>query len=64
MKHHVNFTPGPSQLYFTVADHVRQAMKEGVPSLSHRSKRFEEISRETTGGLRELLKSRLRRGSA
>lgn len=56
MKHHVNFTPGPSQLYFTVADHVRQAMKEGVPSLSHRSKRFEEISRETTGGLRELLR--------
>ncbi|HEX8041623.1 MAG TPA: aminotransferase class V-fold PLP-dependent enzyme [Chryseosolibacter sp.] len=56
MKHHVNFTPGPSQLYFTVADHVRQAFKEGVPSLSHRSKRFEQISKETTDGLRELLK--------
>lgn len=56
MKHHVNFTPGPSQLYFTVADHVRHAFKEGIPSLSHRSKRFEQISRETTEGLRELLK--------
>lgn len=56
MKHHVNFTPGPSQLYFTVADHVRQAFKEGIPSLSHRSRKFEEISRETTDGLRELLK--------
>src|SRR5687768_9832257 len=56
MKHHVNFTPGPSQLYFTVADHVRQAFKEGIPSLSHRSKRFEQINRETTEGLRELLK--------
>ena len=56
MKHHVNFTPGPSQLYFTVADHVRQAFKEGVPSLSHRSKRFEQISKEATDGLRELLK--------
>jgi phosphoserine aminotransferase len=56
MKHQVNFTPGPSQLYFTVADHVRHAFKEGVPSLSHRSKKFEEISRETTDGLRELLK--------
>lgn len=55
MKHHVNFTPGPSQLYFTVADHVRQAFKDGVPSLSHRSRKFEEIIKETTGGLRELL---------
>lgn len=55
MKHHVNFTPGPSQLYFTVADHARQAFKEGVPSLSHRSKKFEQISKEATDGLRQLL---------
>ncbi|HEY0656373.1 MAG TPA: aminotransferase class V-fold PLP-dependent enzyme [Chryseosolibacter sp.] len=55
MKHHVNFTPGPSQLYFTVADHAREAFRSGVPSLSHRSKTFEEISKETTTGLRELL---------
>jgi phosphoserine aminotransferase len=55
MKHHANFTPGPSQLYFTVADHARQAFKEGIPSLSHRSKQFESISRETTEGLRQLL---------
>ena len=55
MKHHVNFTPGPSQLYFTVADHAREAFKSGVPSLSHRSKLFEEISYETTSGIRELL---------
>lgn len=55
MKHHVNFTPGPSQLYFTVFDHVRKAFKEGIPSLSHRSKRFEQISKETTDGLREFL---------
>ena len=53
---HTNFTPGPSQLYFTVADHVRQAFKEEIPSLSHRSKKFEQISKETTDGLRELLK--------
>lgn len=56
MKHHVNFTPGPSQLYFTVADHVRYAFREGIPSLSHRSRKFEQISKETTEGLRELLK--------
>lgn len=56
MKHHVNFTPGPSQLYFTVADHAREAFREGIPSLSHRSKKFEAISRQATDGLRELLK--------
>jgi phosphoserine aminotransferase len=54
MKHHVNFTPGPSQLYFTVADHAREAFKTGIPSLSHRSKLFEEISASTTNGLRQL----------
>lgn len=56
MTHHVSFTPGPSELYFTVPDHARQAFREGIPSLSHRSKKFEQISRETTSGLRELLK--------
>lgn len=56
MKHHVNFTPGPSQLYFTVPDHARQAFNEGIPSLSHRSKQFDKLFEETTGGLRELLK--------
>ena len=55
MKHHVNFTPGPSQLYFTVADHARQAFREGIPSISHRSKLFEQISTEATAGLRQLL---------
>jgi phosphoserine aminotransferase len=55
MKHHVNFTPGPSQLYFTVADHAKEAFRSGIPSLSHRSKAFEEISKETTSGIRELL---------
>jgi phosphoserine aminotransferase len=55
MTHHVNFTPGPSQLYFTVADHAREAFKAGIPSLSHRSKLFEQISFEATDGLRQLL---------
>lgn len=56
MKHQVNFTPGPSQLYFTVADHVREAFRDGIPSISHRSKKFEQISRDATDGLRHLLK--------
>jgi phosphoserine aminotransferase len=55
MINHANFTPGPSQLYFTVPDHVKRAFKEGIPSLSHRSKQFEQISKETTDGLRQLL---------
>ncbi len=55
MKHHVTFSPGPSQLYFTVADHARQAFREGVPSLSHRSGNFQSIVRETKAGLRQLL---------
>src|SRR5690606_17038215 len=55
MSQHFNFTPGPSQLYFTVEDHMRTAFREGIPSLSHRSKKFDAIYRETTEGLRELL---------
>lgn len=51
----VNFTPGPSQLYFTVEDHVRKAFRDGVPSMSHRSKAFEEISKKTTDGIKQLL---------
>jgi phosphoserine aminotransferase len=52
---HTNFTPGPSQLYFTVSDHAKQAFKDGIPSISHRSKLFEEISQHATNGLRQLL---------
>lgn len=50
-----NFTPGPSQLYFTVEDHARRAFKEYIPSLSHRSRQFEDISRAATEGVRTLL---------
>jgi phosphoserine aminotransferase len=50
-----NFTPGPSQLYMTTEDHARKAFKELIPSLSHRSKQFEDISRNATEGLRALL---------
>ncbi|WP_276372116.1 aminotransferase class V-fold PLP-dependent enzyme [Chryseolinea sp. H1M3-3] len=52
----INFTPGPSQLYFTVEDHVRTAFRDGVPTLSHRSKKFESYYKDTVEGLRELLK--------
>lgn len=55
MKGIVNFTPGPSQIYFTVEDHVRNAFREGIPSLSHRTKEFENISMLATDGVKELL---------
>jgi phosphoserine aminotransferase len=51
----INFTPGPSQLYFTVEDHVRTAFREGIPSLSHRSKQYEGIYKKAVDGLRTLL---------
>lgn len=55
MKGIVNFNPGPSQLYFTVEDHVRAAFREGIPSLSHRTSEFEIISKRATEGIKELL---------
>ena len=51
----INFTPGPSQLYFTAEDHMRKAFKDGIPSLSHRSKQFESIYIELKEGLKSLL---------
>jgi len=51
----INFTPGPSQLYFTAEDHVRTAFREGIPSLSHRTKKFEGIYQSAVEGLRALL---------
>lgn len=51
----VTFSPGPSQLYFTVEDHTRSAFKLGVPSMSHRSKEFEKIYQHTQESLRALL---------
>lgn len=51
----IQLAPGPSELYFTVGDHLRQAMRDGIGSISHRSKAFEEISLAATQGLRKLL---------
>lgn len=49
------FTPGPSQLYPTVGTHLQNAMQEGIPSISHRSKRFEEIFADCRAQLKLLL---------
>jgi phosphoserine aminotransferase len=55
MKLIAHFAPGPSQLYFTVEDHMRTAFRDGIPSMAHRSKEFETIFKSATDGIRELL---------
>jgi phosphoserine aminotransferase len=51
----INLTPGPSQLFYTVPDHARHAFREGITSISHRSKTFESYFQKATEGLKELL---------
>lgn len=53
--HQIYFTPGPSALYYTVEGHLKTALKDQVPSISHRSKAFESIYARTTENLRQLL---------
>ncbi|MCU0419399.1 MAG: aminotransferase class V-fold PLP-dependent enzyme [Cyclobacteriaceae bacterium] len=55
MKKKICLAPGPSELYFTVEGHVKAAFREGVPSLSHRSRLFEGYYRAVVDGLRALL---------
>ena len=49
------FTPGPSELYFTVENHLKRALAEQVPSISHRSSQFQSIFQEAEENLRALL---------
>lgn len=49
------FTLGPSQLYPTVTEHIRQAIKEDILSISHRGNTFLKIYRELSHNLRLLL---------
>jgi phosphoserine aminotransferase len=48
-------TPGPSELYYTVPEHIQQALKENVCSISHRSGEFQEIYKQTVDNLKKLL---------
>ncbi|MEM9339817.1 MAG: aminotransferase class V-fold PLP-dependent enzyme [Bacteroidota bacterium] len=51
----IYFTPGPAQLFYTFNDHLKQALVEDVPSISHRSSQFIHITTHATEQLRELL---------
>ncbi|MCZ6521533.1 MAG: aminotransferase class V-fold PLP-dependent enzyme [Bacteroidetes bacterium] len=55
MSRNIYFTPGPSELYFTVEDHIKQALKEQFPSQSHRGNSFKKCFQSTVENLRELL---------
>lgn len=50
------FTPGPAQLYPTVNEHLQKAFEDDILSISHRSKRFQQIYADTISNLRNLLK--------
>lgn len=49
------FTPGPSELYFTVEQHIKTAIKKGIPSISHRGKEYVNIHQKAVDGLKELV---------
>jgi len=49
------FTPGPSETFYTFESHLKQALKEQIPSISHRGKDFQKIYHETVINLKTLL---------
>ncbi|PIZ63535.1 phosphoserine aminotransferase [Candidatus Roizmanbacteria bacterium CG_4_10_14_0_2_um_filter_39_13] len=49
------FTVGPSELYPIVPSKIKQALKDGVLSISHRARIFDELFESTTNNLRTLL---------
>ena len=54
MKNNIFFTPGPSQLYFTVYDHVKKAFSDQIPSISHRSVQFQKIYQNCILNIKEI----------
>src|SRR6185437_3618979 len=49
------FTPGPSQIYPTAYTYFQNGFKENIPSISHRSKGFQEIYQNLEMGIKKLL---------
>lgn len=49
------FTPGPSALYFTAEEHIKSALKEQIPEISHRSSAFQATYQMAENNLRVLL---------
>ena len=51
----ISFYPGPSRVHDEIPQYVKEAYKEGILSINHRSEEFMKISEKTIG----LLKSKL-----
>lgn len=51
----LHFTVGPSQVYPTLYKHLQKAMKEDVPSMSHRGSEFKKLYRQVEENLKKLL---------
>ena len=49
------FTPGPSELFFTVEDHIKNGLKKNICSISHRSVEFKKIYEECINNLKSFL---------
>jgi phosphoserine aminotransferase len=49
------FTPGPTELYPTVREHMIRAFDRQIPSISHRSEEFRSIYRDASIALKALL---------
>lgn len=51
----IYFTVGPSQVYPTLYQHLNQAIKKDIPSLSHRGAEFKQLFKDTAENLTKLL---------
>ena len=49
------FTPGPSQLFYTIEDHLKTGIKENIFSISHRSNDFKNIYQSCIENLKTFL---------
>lgn len=50
----IYFTVGPTQVYETYEKHMLQALKDEIPSLSHRGKEFKDLYKHTVALLQEI----------
>ncbi len=51
----IYFTPGPSELFFTAEEHIKNGFKKNIFSISHRSSLFKSIYKECTERIKNFL---------
>lgn len=51
----IYFTPGPTELYFTAEEHIKNGLKQGIGSTSHRGPVFKNIYKNCVENLRALM---------